>query len=119
MPTSSENASTGRRESSRALPTGGGALSSAGLQAARRHASYRHLLTACIRADAAIWHSVRLMSDPRPATPGWRPVGMCWDGEEFDLEGLNPWEHEWEHSHPERIVVAHPEYPAQRHDVDV
>lgn len=44
---------------------------------------------------------------------------MCWDGEEFDLEGLNPWEHEWEHSQPGRIVVAHPEYPAQRHDVDV
>jgi hypothetical protein len=32
---------------------------------------------------------------------------MCWDGGEFDLEGLNPWEHEWV-SQSERIVVAHP-----------
>ena len=46
------------------------------------------------------------MSEPRPATPGWRSVGMCWDGEKFDLEGLNPWEHEWEHSYPGWIVVA-------------
>lgn len=44
---------------------------------------------------------------------------MYWDGEEFDLEGLNPWEHVWEHSQPERIVVAHLTYPSQRHDVEV
>lgn len=44
---------------------------------------------------------------------------MCGDGEEFDLDGLNPWEYEWEHSEPERIVVAHSAYPAQRHEIDV
>ena len=43
---------------------------------------------------------------------------MCCDGDEFDLQSINPWEHEWV-SQPERIVVAHPSYPAQRHDVDV
>ena len=59
------------------------------------------------------------MSEACPVTPAWRPVGMCWDREGFDLEGLNPWEHEWEHSQPEQIVVAHPAYPSQRHDVDV
>ena len=58
------------------------------------------------------------MTDVRSVTPGWRPVGMCWEGDEFDLEGINPWEHRWE-SQSERIVVAHPAYPAQRHDVDV
>jgi hypothetical protein len=65
------------------------------------------------------WSSVQAMSEARPVTPGWRAVGMYWDGEEFDLEGLNPWEHEWKHSQPERIVVAHPAYPSQGHDVDV
>jgi hypothetical protein len=65
------------------------------------------------------WSTVQAMSEARPVTRGWRAVGMCWDGEEFDLEGLSPWEHEWEHSQPERIVVAHPAYPSQRHDVDV
>ena len=59
------------------------------------------------------------MSEDRPVTPGWRAVGMCWEGEELDLVGLNPWEHEWEHSQPKRIVVAHPAHPAQRHGVDV
>ncbi len=44
---------------------------------------------------------------------------MCWDGEDFDLDGLNPWQHEWECSDPERIVVAHPAYPSQRYDVEV
>lgn len=43
---------------------------------------------------------------------------MCWDGDEFDLEGLNPWEHEWS-PQSERIVVTHPSYPSQHHDVDV
>ena len=58
------------------------------------------------------------MSESRPVTPGWRSVGMCWDGDEFDIEGINPWQHEWV-SQGERIVVAHPTYPAQRHDVEI
>jgi hypothetical protein len=43
---------------------------------------------------------------------------MCWEGDEFDIGGVNPWQHEWL-SQSERIVVAHPSYPAQRHEVDV
>ena len=43
---------------------------------------------------------------------------MCWDGEAIDLDGLNPWEHEWI-SQSEQIVVAHPFYPSQRHTVSV
>ena len=53
-----------------------------------------------------------------PVTPGWRSVGMCWDGEEFDLSGLNPWQYDWT-PQPQQIVVAHPSYPSQRHDVSV
>lgn len=58
------------------------------------------------------------MADARPVSPGWHPMGMCWDGEEFDLQGVNPWEHEWV-PQAERIVVAHPSYPTQRHNADV
>jgi hypothetical protein len=43
---------------------------------------------------------------------------MWWGGEAFDLEGIEPWEHKWV-SQAERIVVAHPAYPSQRHEVDV
>ncbi len=58
------------------------------------------------------------MAELQSVTPGWRSVGMCWDGEEIDLDGLNPWQFEWV-SQSERIVVAHPFYPSQRHDVSV
>lgn len=58
------------------------------------------------------------MSEPRLVTPGWRGVGMCWDGDELDLDGINPWQREW-FAQAERIVVAHPSYPSQRHDADI
>ncbi len=43
---------------------------------------------------------------------------MCGDGEMFDLDGINPWDYEWAHQQ-ERILVAHPLYPSQRHEIDV
>lgn len=58
------------------------------------------------------------MAEPQSVTPGWRTVGMCWDGEAIDLEGFNPWQHAWV-SQSERIVVAHPAYPTQRHEIEV
>jgi len=60
----------------------------------------------------------RKMTATQSVTPGWRSVGMCRDGDVFDLEGLNPWQHEWI-SQSHRIVVANPSYPLQRHDVGV
>ncbi len=49
------------------------------------------------------------MPEAPPVTPGWRSVGMCWDGEAFDLDGIDPWQHAWvSASEGERIVVAHP-----------
>ena len=60
----------------------------------------------------------RLMTSLRSVTPGWLSVGMCRDGDEFDLAGLNPWQHEW-FSQSDQIVVAHPSYPSQRHDASV
>lgn len=58
------------------------------------------------------------MPDATLVTPGWRTIGMCSDGADFDLDGVNPWAFKWE-SQSERITVAHPTYPAQRHTVDV
>jgi len=58
------------------------------------------------------------MAEPRSVTPGWRAVGMCWDGDKFDLEGFNPWQHSWI-SQSNRIVVEHPSYPSQLHEVEV
>lgn len=43
---------------------------------------------------------------------------MCGDGDDFDLDGVNPWRHKW-WPQGEGIVVAHPAYPSQRHDVTV
>ena len=74
-------------------------------------------MRARIAADADVVYR-HIMTEPRQLTPGWRLAGMCWDGDEFDLAGLNPWQHEWI-SQGEQIVVAHPSYPSQRHAADV
>ncbi|MEI5673199.1 MULTISPECIES: hypothetical protein [unclassified Nocardioides] len=58
------------------------------------------------------------MSASPPVTPGWSSVGLCWEGEEFDLLGIDPWGQDWVPL-DRRIVVAHPSRPAQRHCVDV
>jgi hypothetical protein len=45
--------------------------------------------------------------------PGWQLVRICFEGQQIDVAGANPWQVEWA-STGERITVAHPQYPAQR-----
>lgn len=61
------------------------------------------------------------MLDPAtPVTPGWRLVGrIIADGEPMLLDGLDPWKHGWHSVATPPIVVAHPQYPTQRHDMAV
>jgi hypothetical protein len=61
------------------------------------------------------------MLDPTtPVTPGWRLVGrILADGEPISLDGLDPWKHDWRSVDVPPIVVAHPQYPNQRHDMAV
>ena len=49
---------------------------------------------------------------------GWRFVGIAIEGQQTDVGGINPWEVEWMPT-DQRITVAHPEYPMQRHTMDV
>lgn len=47
-------------------------------------------------------------------TPGWRFVDIGVEGFAVDIGGLNPWPESWT-SKDRRVVVPHPQYPAQRH----
>lgn len=54
-----------------------------------------------------------------PVTPGWRSVSIGFEGDPVDLGGgLDPWAPAWRsgwRSAGEWIVVAHPQYPDERH----
>lgn len=50
--------------------------------------------------------------------PGWQLVRICFEGQKIDVAGANPWQVGWA-STGERITVAHPQYPAQRHVTSV
>lgn len=49
---------------------------------------------------------------------GWRFVSIGFEGDPTDIGGVDPWNVEWVSLH-ERITVAHPQYPNQRHAMNV
>lgn len=50
-----------------------------------------------------------------PVDPGWRFVGIGFEGDPVDIGGgIDPWKVEWTSTHG-RIVVAHPSYSSERH----
>ena len=54
-----------------------------------------------------------------PVTPGWRFVSIGFENDAIDLGGgINPWLVTWLSLY-RRIVVAHPQYPLQRHDLEM
>ena len=46
--------------------------------------------------------------------PGWRFVSIGFEGDATDVGGIDPWTVGWT-STGGHIVVAHPQYPNQRH----
>ena len=61
-----------------------------------------------------------MLDETTPITPGWRLVGgIIAESEPMSLDGLDPWSHQWHSVDALRIVVAHPQYPRQRHDFSV
>lgn len=51
-------------------------------------------------------------------TPGWRFLSIGFDGAPVIVDGVDLWKHKWR-SCGQRITVAHPSYPTQRHAMDV
>jgi hypothetical protein len=49
---------------------------------------------------------------------GWRFVSIGFEGQPTDVAGVDPWKVEWTPT-GNRIMVAHPPYPWQRHVVFV
>ena len=50
-------------------------------------------------------------------TPGWSLVYSGIEGSVAALGGLNIWKVHWRDLQVPPIIVAHPEYPAQRHSM--
>ena len=62
----------------------------------------------------------RMRRAVEPAAPretvGWRSVGIVFDGDPIDLDGVNPWQHSWRDT-GEIVWMRHPSYPTQLHDM--
>ena len=56
--------------------------------------------------------------EDQPVEEGWRFVSIGPEGEPTDVGDVDPWRVEWTPTH-RRIVVAHPDYPDQRHVLEV
>lgn len=52
-------------------------------------------------------------------TPGWRHVHIGFENDAVSLRGTNPWKSKWRPLPCPAIIVAHPAYPQQRHDMVV
>jgi hypothetical protein len=53
-----------------------------------------------------------------PVTPGWRFASIGFENDPTDVGGgINPWLVTWLSLY-RRVVVAHPQYPHQRHDLE-
>ncbi|MFN8076058.1 MAG: hypothetical protein U0Q15_11635 [Kineosporiaceae bacterium] len=60
------------------------------------------------------------MPVPAPSvTPGWRLVRIGVEGDDVDVDGVNPWSLAAWGAPLGTIVVAHPSYPAQRHIMSI
>jgi hypothetical protein len=51
----------------------------------------------------------------------WGIVGgtLVGDGEPILLDGLDPWTHKWRRLDEPPVIVPHPSYPKQRHELRV
>jgi len=92
----------------------------AALKAADREWSKR------VKGQIESWSdlTLRAAAEDRPTngvtaiTPGWRFVSIGFEGDPVDVgAGVNPWRATWLSLY-RRIVVAHPQYPQQRHSMD-
>jgi len=49
----------------------------------------------------------------------WRNVGIVMDDQPIHVDGLNPWQHEWQTTDQPDIELPHPSYPNQLHRMTV
>ena len=56
--------------------------------------------------------------DAEDFTDGWRFVFIGLEGADVEIGGVNPWRKNWI-STGRRVVVPHPQYPTERHRLQV
>jgi len=47
----------------------------------------------------------------------WSYLTTVADGEPLEIEGVNVWEGKWHSTGDQPIIVPHPNYPSQRHEL--
>jgi len=52
-------------------------------------------------------------------TPGWRFISIGFERERVSVAGVNPWGLKWRSLQEPPIVVAHPDWPLERHQMFV
>jgi hypothetical protein len=52
-------------------------------------------------------------------TPGWRHAATVAEGDSVSLDDMNPWSSHWHPLDEPPIVVPHPTWPSQRHQLRV
>jgi hypothetical protein len=62
---------------------------------------------------------VVMPADSDPVTQGWHLLHIGFEGDDVSVAGINPWKVGNWISTGDRITVAHPSYPAQRHTMHV
>jgi hypothetical protein len=45
----------------------------------------------------------------------WISCGIVIEGDPIDVDGVNPWDHQWESIEQPPFELPHPAYPRQRH----
>jgi hypothetical protein len=53
------------------------------------------------------------------AMPGWRPVHVGFEGDDFKIAGIDVWKSEWRTVQKASIRLWHPSYPSQLHDYSI
>lgn len=54
-----------------------------------------------------------------PVDRDWKLVDIVVEGRQIKLCGINPWDFEWAAVEADSVVVSHPQYPLQRHEMSV
>ncbi|MGA2797179.1 MAG: hypothetical protein ABSE63_06365 [Thermoguttaceae bacterium] len=45
----------------------------------------------------------------------WKVIGACFEGEQINLNGVNPWNYSWRLVEANPVMLPHPCYASQEH----
>jgi hypothetical protein len=49
----------------------------------------------------------------------WKNIGVVVEGERINIGGVNPWNHKWNATEQEPVLLPHPSYSTQMHTMKI